>query len=125
MRLRLPLVLVTSALALSGCVVQNPNGIPVAPPPVVTTPITPVPSVPHSDVRIAINREMSRRLPGANVAPYTDCIVQNATAAELADIGNVSASGGNISDSVASVVGRPSTSQCIANVAKAAKARSV
>lgn len=114
--MRLPVVLTVAALALSGCVVQNPGGMP---PPVVTPPVVvPNPDVAvRSSARVVINREMARRLPGANVAPYTDCVLQNATTAELADI----AQSTNASGAVASVVGRPATTQCIAGAAAAAK----
>ncbi len=123
MRFRLPLVLTATALALSGCVVQNPNALPITPPPVVTAPVAPAaPTLTQSAARLAVNREMARRLPGANVAPYTDCVINNASDAEIMDIGRQSASGGNISNAVAAVVGRPATSQCIARAAAAAKA---
>lgn len=114
--MRLPVVLTVAALALSGCVVQNPGGMP---PPVVTPPVVvPNPDVAvRSSARVVINREMARRLPGANVAPYTDCVLQNATTAELADI----AQSPSASGAVASVVGRPATTQCIAGAAAAAK----
>ncbi|MTH34845.1 hypothetical protein GL279_09565 [Paracoccus limosus] len=115
--MRLPVVLTVAALALSGCVVQNPGGMPPPanlPPPVVTP--NPDAAV-RSSARVVINREMARRLPGANVAPYTDCVLQNATTAELADI----AQSANASGAVASVVGRPATTQCIAGAAAAAK----
>lgn len=122
MRLRLPAAMAVAALTLSGCVMQNPNAVPV-PPPVLTPPVTPaVPSIAQNGARLAINREMARRLPGANVAPYTDCVVSNATAAEITDIGRQSAAGGNVSDAVASVVSRPATTQCIAAAAARAKA---
>ena len=62
---------------------------------------------------------MAKRLPGANVAPYTDCVLQNATTAELAGIAD-SASGG-AGNAVAAIVGRPATTQCIAGAASAAK----
>lgn len=114
--MRLAFVLPIAALALSGCVVQNPGGMP---PPVVTPPVmVPNPDAAvRSSARVVINREMARRLPGANVAPYTDCVMQNATTAELADI----AQSANASGAVASVVGRPATTQCIAGAAAAAK----
>ena len=71
----------------------------------------------RSSARVVVNREMAKRLPGANVAPYTDCVLQNATTAELADI----AQSADASGAVASVVGRPATTQCIAGAAAAAK----
>ena len=114
--MRLPLILTAAALALSGCVMQNPGMAPLP------APLPPV-AVPSPDVavrdsaRVVVNREMAKRLPGANVAPYTDCVMQNATTAELAGI----ADSANASGAVASIVGRPATTQCIAGAAAAAK----
>ena len=110
----LPMTLTTAALALSGCVVQNPG---MAPPPVIPQ-VTPAPDAAiRSSARVVVNREMARRLPGANVAPYTDCVMQNATTAELAGI----ADSANASGAVASIVSRPATTQCISGAAAAAK----
>jgi hypothetical protein len=114
--MRFPLILTAAALALSGCVMQNPGMSPApAPlPPVVSQ--NPDGAVRNS-ARVIVNREMARRLPGANVAPYTDCVMQNATTVELAGIADST----NASSAVASIVGRPATSQCIAGAAAAAK----
>lgn len=117
--MRLPLILTAAALALSGCVVQNPNGHIPAPAPVVT----PGPdALARTAARGAINREMARRLPGANVAPYTECVVNHATTAELTDIGRIATGDGNVGNAVAAIVGRPATSECIARAAASAKA---
>lgn len=115
--MRLPLIMTAAALALSGCVIQNPG---MAPAPMPLPQVTPAPDAAvRSSARVVVNREMARRLPGANVAPYTDCVLQNATTAELASIAEASeASAGN---AVAWIVGRPATSQCIAGAAAAAK----
>ena len=114
--MRLPLILTAAALALSGCVVQNPG---MAPPPVIPQ-VKPAPDMAiRNSARLVVNREMAKRLPGANVAPYTDCVLQNATTAELAGIAD-SASGG-AGNAVAAIVGRPATTQCIAGAASAAK----
>lgn len=120
--MRLPLILTAAALALSGCVVQNPNAAPPAIPPVAMPTAPAADAIAQTAARTAVNREMARRLPGANVAPYTDCVVNNASAAELANIGQQSAAGGNVGDSVAAIVGRPATSECIARAAAAARA---
>ena len=113
--LSLPLTLTVAALALSGCV-QNPGTMP--PTAIVPPVVTPNPDAAvRSSARVVVNREMAKRLPGANVAPYTDCVLQNATTAELADI----AQSADASGAVASVVGRPATTQCIAGAAAAAK----
>ena len=74
------------------------NGQPTAIVPPVVTP-NPDAAV-RSSARVVVNREMAKRLPGANVAPYTDCVLQNATTAELADI----AQSADASGAVASVV---------------------
>ena len=116
--MRLPLIMTAAALTLSGCVVQNPGmAPPPAPLPQVTTPSPDVAI--RNSARLVVNREMARRLPGANVAPYTDCVMQNASTAELASIADAGATGAG--DAVASIVGRPSTSQCIAGAVAAAK----
>ena len=114
--MRLPLILTAAALALSGCVVQNPG---MAPPPVIPQ-VKPAPDMAiRNSARLVVNREMAKRLPGANVAPYTDCVMQNASTAELASIADAGATGAG--DAVASIVGRPATTQCIAGAAAAAK----
>ena len=115
--LSLPLTLTVAALALSGCV-QNPGTMP--PTAIVPPVVTPNPDAAvRSSARVVVNREMAKRLPGANVAPYTDCVLQNATTAELASIADSGADGAG--NAVASIVGRPATSQCIAGAAAAAK----
>lgn len=112
----LPMALTAAALTLSGCVVQNPGMAPAPLPPIAA----PAPDAAmRSSARVIVNREMARRLPGANVAPYTDCVMQNATTAELSSIAAAGAAGAG--DAVAAIVGRPSTTQCIASAAAAAK----
>lgn len=119
--MRLSVLIAVAALALSGCVVQNPDQAANLPP--VALPSAPSPDAAARTVaRTAINQEMARRLPGANVAPYTDCVVNNATAAELVDIGRATTAGGNVGDSVAAIVGRPATTECIARAAASARA---
>ena len=113
----LPMTLTTAALALSGCVLQNPC---VSPAPMPMPQVAPSPDAAiRSSARVVINREMAKRLPGANVAPYTDCVLQNATTAELASIADSGADGAG--NAVASIVGRPATSQCIAGAAASAR----
>ena len=117
--MRLPLILTIAALALSGCVVQNPG---LAPAPMPLPQVTPAPDAAiRSSARVVVNREMAKRLPGRNVAPYTDCVVNNASMAEVADI---AARGVNdttsAASSVAVIVQRPETTQCIAKVAATA-----
>ncbi|WP_234450815.1 MULTISPECIES: hypothetical protein [unclassified Paracoccus (in: a-proteobacteria)] len=91
----------------------------VSPPPGGTVVVTPPPAVPNNAAaRQVINAEMARRLPGRNVGPLTDCVVANATMAELADIAAQQGQAG-AAGAVASVVSRPATSQCISRAAVA------
>ena len=110
------------AAVLAGCVAPLPvTG------PVTTAPGTAIPTTPtvldeasRAIARNVVNSEMQKRLPGANVAPYTDCVVNNATTAELIDIAQASRAGSTgMADSVAAIVSRPATSQCIAGAARA------
>lgn len=113
--MRLPLILTAATLALAGCVVQNPG---MAPGPMPTAPVGPSPDMAvRSSARVIINREMAARLPGANVAPYTDCVIANASTSELDNITRTTDPNG----AVASIVSRPGTSQCIAQAAAAAR----
>ncbi|UXU75275.1 MULTISPECIES: hypothetical protein [unclassified Paracoccus (in: a-proteobacteria)] len=118
--MRFPLILTAAALAVSGCVVQSPGVAPMPPAvPPVTAPAPAPDAAIRSSARVVVNREMAKRLPGANVAPYTDCVMQNATTAELASIADSANTGA--SSAVAAIVARPATSQCIAGAAAAAR----
>lgn len=108
-----------AALALSGCVAAIPP-IVSTPGPVIVTP-PPAPGVGVATRTAAtqvVNMEMARRLPGRNVSPYTSCVLENATMAEVADLATLSGQAG-AADAVASIVKRPATTQCIARVAVA------
>lgn len=110
--------LLAGALALSGCVVV-PGAVQ---PPVSRTPPVVAPPPPAADIaarsvaREVVNREMARRLPGVNVAPYTDCVLSNATAAEIMTMGTSA----DATATVAGIVSRPATTQCIAGLARTA-----
>jgi len=105
-----------AAAVLAGCVAVPPTG------PIVTTPTAPVitaPAQPSNAVaRQVVSSEMARRLPGRNVAPLTDCVMQNATMAELADIASLQGQSG-AAGAVAAIVSRPATAQCIQRAAVA------
>ncbi|SEN40237.1 hypothetical protein SAMN04489859_100647 [Paracoccus alcaliphilus] len=112
-----------AALALAGCVATTP--MPGTAPIGQTTPQTPtvLDAASRQVARNVINTEMQKRLPGANTAPYTDCVVNNATTAELIDIAQATRAGiGGTADSVASIVSRPATTQCIAAAAQSGTA---
>ncbi|MFD1797487.1 hypothetical protein FQV27_11985 [Paracoccus aurantiacus] len=122
--MRLILSLGAVSLALAGCVapVTTPAPAPVVNPPAVAPPpASTLDSSTRAVAREVVNREMAKRLPGRNVAPYSDCVVNNASMAELSDI---AARGVNDSTSAASsvavIVQRPDTTQCIAKVAATA-----
>lgn len=121
MRMKIFAALGATALTLAACAPMPPAGS------TTTGPVTTVPAVPttldaNSRVvaRNAINSEMQKRLPGVNTAPYTDCVASNATTAEMIDIAQAAGAGGSTADSVAAIVSRPATTQCIAGVARAA-----
>ncbi|MDM7255617.1 MAG: hypothetical protein P3W90_002840 [Paracoccus sp. (in: a-proteobacteria)] len=112
-------LLLAGAVALSGCVVMPAA---VQPPVSRTPPVVAPPAPPPADIaartvaREVVNREMARRLPGVNVAPYTDCVLNNATAAEVMTMGTSP----NAANTVAGIVSRPATTQCIAGLARTA-----
>lgn len=124
MRLSPSILLAAAALTLSGCVVATPV-MPPAPVPVTPAP-APVPTTPTSldaasraAAQGAITTAMQARLPGTNVSPYTNCIMQNATTAELIDIAQMSrANVPGVADSVATIVRRPATAACISAAAR-------
>ena len=112
-----------AAVALSGCVMAVPPGQPVVVTPTPSAPVVVAPKpnqpvvvtpAPSSNIaRQVVSAEMAKRLPGRNVAPLTDCVVQNASMAELADLAAMQGKPG-AANAVASIVSRPATSQCIA-----------
>lgn len=119
--MRLILSLTAASLALAGCAV--PVVAPVAPPVIVTPTPTPGPTLnamQRAQATAVVNREMATRLPGVNVAPYTACVINNATMAEMADLAGMSAGGAGAASAVAAIVQRPAATQCIAGVARTA-----
>ena len=110
-----------AALTLAGCVAPMPTATVSTPTaPVVTTPTT-LDAASRQVARSVVNSEMQKRLPGVNTVPYTDCVMSNATTAELIDIAQATRNGvAGTADSVASIVSRPATTQCIANAAQTA-----
>ncbi|MDO5631573.1 MAG: hypothetical protein Q4G22_07025 [Paracoccus sp. (in: a-proteobacteria)] len=128
MRLSSPLILGAAALALSGCVVATPFPAPVPTAPVTTAPTAPVATTPttldaasRAAAQAAITTAMQASLPGTNATPYTNCVMQNATTAELIDIAQMSrANVPGVADSVAAIVRRPATTACISAAARTA-----
>lgn len=111
-----------TAVVLAGCVAPTAMQAPVSPvAPAAPAAPTTLDAASRQVARNVINSEMQNRLPGVNVSPYTDCVVNNATTAELIDLAQASRAGvSGTADSVASIVSRPATSQCIASAAQTA-----
>lgn len=121
MRLKISAMLGAGLLTLAGCVAPMPTATTPMPTAPVVTPPTVLDAASRAVARSVINTEMQKRLPGVNVAPYTDCVVNNATTAELIDIAQASRAGvSGTADSVAAIVSRPPTTQCIAAAARSA-----
>lgn len=122
MRVLLPLAL--ASFTLAGCVYgppptggpQNPT-----PGPSITPPADPVTPAMRTAASQVVNREMAKRLPGVNVAPYTNCVIQNANMSEMIDLASMSAGDNSrAAGAVASIVQRPGATQCISAVARTA-----
>lgn len=77
----------------------------------------------RSLARSAVNSAAARYVPGVNVAPYTDCVINNATTSELIQLAQAAgsgATGGAAQDVAASawpivrtVASRPEATQCL------------
>ena len=61
-----------------------------------------------------VNDVVQRRFPGVNAAPYTDCIIDNATGAEIIQIAQGAALGANqvTTNLVTEIAARPDTVRC-------------
>ncbi len=66
-----------------------------------------------------VNGVVQRQFPGIDAAPYTDCIIENATVGELFDLARsaVGGVGEAAAATVLTIAQRPATSQCIAQSA--------
>lgn len=116
------LTLTIASLAVAGCVYgpmpQQPGQQPGVTPPPPTEQVTPAM---RTAARQVVNREMAKRLPGVNVSPYTDCVIQNANTDDIIDLASMSAGDSSgAPGKVAAIVQRPSTTQCISAAARAA-----
>lgn len=62
-----------------------------------------------------VNGVIQQKFPGVNAAPYTDCIIDNASLDEVLQLAQSAVTGGNVATSlVLEIAGRPATTQCIA-----------
>lgn len=122
MRFQIPAAIGLAALAMTGCVAPMPPAATVPATPGVMTPAAPtvLDAASREVARGAIGAQMAQRLQGVDVTPYTNCVMNNATTAELIDIAQASRAGAATADSVAAIVSRPATTQCIAAAARPA-----
>lgn len=69
----------------------------------------------------AVNDVVASRFPGVNAAPYTDCIIDNATGDEVFSLAQNALTNNTAAaaDLVFKIAGRPDTSNCIAQSALA------
>lgn len=62
-----------------------------------------------------VNGVVEQQFPGVNAAPYTDCIIDNASLAEVLQLAqNAMTGGGGATSLVLEIASRPAASQCIA-----------
>lgn len=95
-------IFIVGLTALSGCIQDvGPQGDAIA----------------RTAAKGVVNGVVSSRFPGVNAAPYTDCIIDNASAAEILQIGASAATGTNEATTqlVVDVAQRPETLKCMAN----------
>jgi len=64
-----------------------------------------------------VNSVVQTRFPGVNAAPYTDCIIDNATGPEIVQIAEAAVLGTSqaTTDLVVGIAGRPDTVRCALN----------
>lgn len=70
-----------------------------------------------------VSAAFSARLPGQPVQSYSNCVMQNASSAEVSRISGLGV-GPDSSNLIASIISRPQTTQCIARIARAAPSQS-
>ena len=73
-------------------------------------------AVARERAKSVVNAEVTRRFPGVNAAPVTDCIIDAASAGEIIRIAGASVTGvtPEISQEVVTIARRPESVQCIA-----------
>lgn len=82
-----------------------------------TTPTYQAGSSVEANAYNVVSAELSARLPGQDVRPYANCIMQNASAEEISKIAALGP--GTAPDVIASVISRRQVSQCISRLASA------
>ncbi len=62
-----------------------------------------------------VNGVIAEKLPGVDAAPYTDCIIDNASFEEIVQLAQAAATGGaGAAPLVLDIASRPATTQCLA-----------
>ena len=94
-----PLLLIGVALALGGCQVANDRADVVA----------------RQAAKGVVKGIVAQKFPGVNVAPVTDCVIDNASRFEIFDIAKAGATGvtPETVETVTTIASRPETVQCI------------
>ncbi|MFV0383923.1 hypothetical protein [Paracoccus sp. (in: a-proteobacteria)] len=122
MRFRSLAALSAVTLSLAACMAPPPGMAPppAAPPPVATMPVPGVADAATRQIaRDAITQGLEANMQGVDVQPYVNCVMDNATSAELVDIAQASQSGrAATAGSIAAIVRRDPTKQCMASVAR-------
>lgn len=70
----------------------------------------------RSAAKSVVNGVISQRFPRVNAAPYTDCIIDNASTQEIVSLATGAVTGADEAtvSTVLDIAGRPDTSNCIA-----------
>lgn len=99
------LVLIGTLAVLVGCDVANEAANIVA----------------RDQAKSVVNDVVADKFPGVNVAPITDCVIDNASASEILTIASAAVTGVTTStaDVVIDITKRPETVQCLAGDALA------
>ncbi|MFD1881993.1 hypothetical protein [Paracoccus pacificus] len=103
-------------MTLAGCVQPMGQGVVVGAPGG-STPSVSREAMARDSARAAISAQMASRLPGRNTGPYTECVMKNATTAELVSIAESPAMAASITTGI---VSRPETAACIGALARQA-----
>ena len=92
----------TAAMALSACVADDLAN-----------------QIAREEAKRVVNPILARRFPSVDVTPYTDCVIDNATAAEILRLAAAAATGPGPAETqlVLEIAGRRGTTDCFANVA--------
>lgn len=94
-------LLAIATLALSGCVAGESM----------------MQETTRSLARTAVNGAANHYLPGVNVSPYTDCVINNAQTGELMQLAQYASAGANGATQawpvVRSIASRPEATQCL------------